>query len=138
MKSRKLVTEKINALAELSRMGIAFEPRGEYEVVLKCPFHDDKHPSLNLNVEKNVYKCHTANCNAKGDIVSLLAGYMQVERKTILADLSSRYDLEIVKSINPETIEKWHQRIWNAGPLLTELHKRAITDDLIRSARHGS
>ncbi len=30
---------RINALAELERIGWKFEPRGENEVILKCPVH---------------------------------------------------------------------------------------------------
>jgi hypothetical protein len=31
---------------------------------VRCPFHDDKHASLSINVENGGYICHA--CNAKG------------------------------------------------------------------------
>ena len=29
-----------------------------------CPFHDDHHPSLSINLQKGYFKCHS--CDAKG------------------------------------------------------------------------
>jgi hypothetical protein len=29
-----------------------------------CPFHDDHHPSLSVNLQKGYFKCHS--CDAKG------------------------------------------------------------------------
>ena len=136
---RQIILERINALAELERANWQYEPKGNNEVLIRCPFpgHSDANPSASLNINKNLWKCYTAGCQGKGDILYLLTLIQKVDRKTILADLSTRYDLEVVKVINPEIIEKFHQAIWKAGPLLQELAKRAIGKDLIRKARLG-
>jgi len=129
--------QKINALAELERAGYSYEPRGNDEIQLLCPVHDDTTPSVSLNVKKNLWKCHSAECGATGDIISFLAYVSNVERRTILADLKDRYNLDLIKTINPDTIEKYHQRILDDSPLKSALYDRGITDDLIRSARLG-
>lgn len=40
------------------------------EMTALCPFHDDKNPSMNINVVKGLYHCHS--CGAKGDAVTYL------------------------------------------------------------------
>jgi len=127
--------ETINALAELERMAWKFEPIGDDEVKTSCPVHDDNEPSVSLNVKKNLWTCYS--CKAKGDIVSFLAYAGKVERQTMLVDLSSRYDLDDQKQINPRTVEKMHSQIWDSGPLLQELRNRGVTDEMIRKARIG-
>lgn len=127
--------EVINALAELQRMDWKYEPVSEDEVKCKCPVHDDKVPSVALNVRKMLWKCHA--CDAKGDFISFLAYALKVERGTVIVDLSSRYDLQDAKQINPAVVEKFHEQIWNAGPLLAALRARGVTDDMIRKARLG-
>ncbi len=127
--------EAINALAELERMGWKYEPQGDAEVKTPCPVHDDKDPSVSLNVKKNLWTCYS--CGAKGDVVSFLAHATGVERQTMLVDLGSRYDLEDQKQINPRVVEKFHSKVWDSGPLLAELRKRGVSDEMIRRARIG-
>lgn len=135
--SSSLPIEKINALAELERVGWSVTPLNDSEVGMKCPVHEDSNPSVNLNVKKNLWKCRSASCGVKGDIVSLLAYILQADRATVLTDLSTRYELQQVKAISPEIVERFHSLIWSAGPLLTSLRDRGISDVMIRSARLG-
>lgn len=127
--------EEINALAELERVGWPVEPLGASEVRVKCPSHDDSSPSASLNTEKNVWTCHA--CHASGDIVSLLALAIGTERKIVLAELSTRYELGIVKTLSPRLVEEYHKAVWASGPLLKALHDRGVTDEMIRVARIG-
>ena len=129
--------EEINALAELDRLDVEYTPTSDSEVKVKCPVHEDESPSVCLNTEKNVWICQASSCKAKGDIVSLLAHILKVERKAVLLDLSTRYDIEEVKEINPANVEKFHANIWSAGPLLKQLRARGVTDEMIRKARLG-
>jgi putative DNA primase/helicase len=39
------------------------------EGTIRCPFHDDQHPSCGVNVDKEVYLCHA--CGAKGKLSDL-------------------------------------------------------------------
>ena len=43
--------------------------RGQVSVL--CPFHDDRHPSLSVNMERKVFHCFA--CQAKGDILDFVA-----------------------------------------------------------------
>jgi hypothetical protein len=129
--------EAVNALAELERLGWDFTPDGEDEVKCRCPVHKDDTPSVQLNVAKNLWNCKASHCKAKGDIVSLLAHILEVERGTVLVDLGTRYDLETEKTIDPGNIDRMHEGIWDAGPLLQSLYDRGLTDPMIRKARIG-
>jgi len=136
----KVRLQVIKALVELDRLKYKYEPVSEAEVKMKCPVHKEgkeESPSCFLNVEKNLWYCQSASCVAKGDIVSLLAFITQTNRQTIIVDLSTRYQISDKKTLNPELIEKYHKKIWEAGPLLKSLRDRGVTDDLIRKARLG-
>lgn len=128
---------KINALAELERVNCVFEPKGENEVALRCPVHNDSNPSVALNTAKNQWICHAASCTAKGDIVTLLAYLTKTPRAVVIEDLLTRYDLITVRTIRLDTVEKYHSKIWEAGPLLTSLRERGVSDEMIREARLG-
>ena len=38
--------------------------------MLLCPFHEDKTASLQVNLQKNLYKCHA--CGKKGDVIQFV------------------------------------------------------------------
>ncbi len=129
--------DAINALAELELIGWKLEHLPGDEVRCKCPFHDDRTPSCSINVAKNVFKCHAANCGKQGDIITLLAGMLKTTRRVVFEDLSTRYSLESQKTIDLKLVEQYHQAIWQSGPLLTALKVRGITDAIIRKHRLG-
>ena len=127
----------VNVLAELERYGVAYKYHGQDELLTLCPFHDDSNPSCHISVPKKLFKCYTAGCDASGDIVTFLSGVVKQPRVVILRELSDRYELEQVKAIDPQLVERYHKQIWNAGVLLAELYKRGVTDDDIRKYRLG-
>ncbi|UOF80042.1 DNA directed DNA polymerase [Caudoviricetes sp.] len=131
----KAAIEKIDALAELERIGWRWESSGDNEVKLLCPAHEDSTPSASLNVDTKLWRCMA--CQAKGDIVTFIGYALKTKRSTILVDLGKRYDIAEIKSISPEVVEKHHQKIWESGPLLAELRKRGVSDNAIRAARLG-
>jgi DNA primase len=57
-------------LAVARRLGLGNpEPCGR-EWKVRCPFHDDDHPSLGLNDEDGVWFCHP--CGEGGDTITLV------------------------------------------------------------------
>ena len=48
--------------------------------LLKCPFHDDTHASLLVNISEGYFSCQ-AGCDAKGDFISLVADYYKLGKK---------------------------------------------------------
>jgi hypothetical protein len=128
---------EVNVLAELERYGIGFEWTGQDEVRVKCPFHDDHTPSCHVNVQKRVFKCHTAGCEKTGDVIDLLARAVNTTRAVVLVELSKRYNIDSARVVDSQVIERYHQLIWGAMPLLKELRARGVTDELVRKYRFG-
>lgn len=126
---------RVSVVAELDRLAMPYEFAGPEEVTTVCPFHDDHSPSLGINIEKRVFKCRA--CPASGDFVTLMAKQLNVSRVLVVNDLISRYGAAGEKSISIDTVEKYHNAIGQAGPLLGELYKRGISDESIREYRLG-
>lgn len=127
----------VNTLAELERIGWAFDFAGEDQLKVKCPFHDDQHPSCSVDITKQVFKCHTAGCERGGDILTFFAKSLKTTRRVVFEDFSKRYELNADKIIDAKLVERYHKAIWGAKPLLKELYERGVTDGIIRSARLG-
>jgi DNA primase len=52
---------------------LGLEPkRAGKEWVVRCPFHDDRTPSLSINQSKGVWHCFS--CGSGGDVISLIQG----------------------------------------------------------------
>jgi hypothetical protein len=128
----------IDIFAELDRLKIKWTSIGEDEIRICCPAHEDSTPSAALNVKEHVWKCFVPTCGASGDFVSLIAYSLKTERRTVLADLQRRYpSIGSVAEIPSQTVEKFHRALSEAGPLLNELRKRGVTDEMMRAARIG-
>lgn len=130
--------KSIDVFAELDRLQMKWTAIGDDEIRICCPAHEDSTPSAALNVKEHVWKCFVPSCGASGDFVSLIAYAMKTERRTVLADLQRRYpSIGSVAEIPSQTVEKFHRALSDAGPLLNELRKRGVTDEMMRQARLG-
>jgi hypothetical protein len=129
--------DQISVLAEFERLNTPVSWASDQEVKIVCPFHNDHGPSLFVNVEKRVFKCQSAACGKDGDFIGLLAKLENKPRADVVSDLSTRYTLSNEKIVEADAVERWHEDVWNAGPLLQELYKRGVTDELVRKYRLG-
>jgi DNA primase len=55
--------------------------------IARCPFHDDRHPSLSVNHELAVFFCH--GCRVKGDLVTFECLISRCDRATAMKRLSN-------------------------------------------------
>jgi DNA primase len=62
--------------------------------MVKCPFHDDKTASMQVNLEKNFYKCHA--CGKKGDQIQLVQDYGKLTKHEALLKCA-----QMIESTNP-------------------------------------
>lgn len=51
-----------------------------------CPFHDDRHPSLSVNLKNGLYNCFA--CAAKGDVIRFYMNIKNVNFKTAIKEIS--------------------------------------------------
>lgn len=129
----------LDVIKELERNKIAFMVRGDF-VALKCPFHDDGSPSCFVKTRTGSWNCKGAQCHAYGDFTALIAKITNRTRAVVFADLSQRYGLEVTRSIDPRTVEKWSSDLWekHRADLIKELHIRGVPDSLIRKYNLGA
>lgn len=63
------VRDNADIVAVLAHYDVQLKGDGEQRKGL-CPFHDDTKPSLNVNIAKNVFKCHA--CGIGGNIIKMV------------------------------------------------------------------
>src|SRR5437773_338867 len=64
---------------------------GTRELVTRCTWHEDQHPSLRVNVEKQVWRCDP--CNLGGDVFEFVQRYQHLTFPGALAWLADRAGL---------------------------------------------
>jgi DNA primase len=62
---------------------------------VKCPFHNDKTPSLILSPEKNIWHCF--GCGAGGDVFKFVMEYENISKKEALEKLAKKAGVELKK-----------------------------------------
>jgi DNA primase len=94
MYSRELIDDILKQADIVSIISsyITVTKKGRSFVAL-CPFHDDKHPSLNISKEKQIFKCFS--CGAGGNAITFVEKYEKIsfeEAVRKVADLIGYHD----------------------------------------------
>lgn len=137
MRDSSVIATQVDLVAEVNRAGAQDVRLEGDECKMVCPFHSDKSPSLSLNTRNGLFRCLAASCAETGDSLKLLARLLTKPRHEVLADLATRYRLELDRTISLDVVEKYHARIWTEGPLLKQLSDRGVTTEDIRKHRLG-
>ena len=77
----------VRQVFELSGVAFNGSHRGA-EWTITCPFHDDKHPSMDVNVEKARYICRA--CPAQGDAVHFYALHRKLADEEAIVELREK------------------------------------------------
>ncbi len=79
------IKSRLNITEVASKLGIQINKQNR----AKCPFHNDKTPSLQFSKEKNICTCFSSNCTAGTmDIISLTEKYKNITTHEALKYLS--------------------------------------------------
>jgi len=141
--------------------GIELKPHGGSDRVGRCPFHDDRTPSLVVSPEKNLWHCLGA-CGTGGSVIDWVMRFHKVSFRhaceLLLKDhpalaagtgtppaaaqvrrAASRLSLEAGESALLEQVtDFYHQTLLEAPEALEYLDKRGLNDpDLIARFRLG-
>lgn len=130
--------------------------RGSSELVGLCPFHDDKHPSFNVNPHKGVYVCRS--CGVGGNVIKFLMAKGSTFPDAIIY-LAERYGIPVEFEDGSEDKEYLLQKdtkknlmdameaatrfyeecLWSdEGKFVREyLQNRGFTEEAIKKARFG-
>ena len=123
-------------IAELQDQGIVYEMQGEKFAKVICPFHKDTTPSAAINVETGKLRCFA--CDKRSDFEGFLAATHGQPITAVKKLLEKKYGIQTDKTIPIELVEVWHKELWENKALLGELHRRKVSDDMIRKARIGA
>ncbi|WP_375605559.1 CHC2 zinc finger domain-containing protein [Flavobacterium davisii] len=75
--------------------------------MLCCPFHDDKTASLQVNLQKDFYKCHA--CGAKGDQIQFVQDFEKITKHEALlkcAALANNQPENTIKPISTKPMDE--------------------------------
>ena len=67
-----------------------------------CPFHDDKHPSMSVSKEKQIYTCFS--CGATGNVFKFLMDYKSITFTEALKELADRAGINLNVNIKEKKI----------------------------------
>ncbi len=102
----KIPQEKLEEIAQANDIidvissYIPVKKRGKGFLAL-CPFHPDKHPSLNISQEKQVYHCFS--CKASGNVYSFVQNYEKITFFETAEKLAARAGVELkIKQSSPD------------------------------------
>ncbi len=77
--------KQLDPIAFYSRFGISLKSGKEWQLV-KCAFHDDKKPSMSVNIKHGGYHCFA--CGAKGSMIDFYMHQKHVDFKTACRELN--------------------------------------------------
>ena len=85
MVDKKKLLNRIN-IESFYKTFITF-PKGTNKInsMAICPFHDDHHPSLSVNINNGLFNCFA--CGAKGDVLTFYQRIKNIDFKTALTEL---------------------------------------------------
>ncbi len=144
LKSHADIADVIQHFVPLKRSGNRYLGR--------CPFHDDRSPSMNVNPQLGIYKCFA--CGAGGDVFKFIMEHEKLDFKSAvewiagatgfsLPSLNPSENKEVteerglIKSIN-ELAAAWFEReLFKNEFALQYLRKRGITEETQKKFRIG-
>lgn len=86
------VLNEVNFKSFYTRHIPVFEPNGKLEVQCLCPFHDDKEPSLSVNLKKGVFKCF--GCGEQGGVVKFIQLRYGLDKKDAIKKILAEEGIE--------------------------------------------
>lgn len=145
------IRNKTNIVDIISRYINVIKKGNNYVAI--CPFHSDTNPSMNISVDKQIYKCFS--CGAGGNVFTFVSEYEKINfidavkkvASYINYDLSA-YNLDEGKKENPkkakllslvkETCDYYNYTLINTDNKGIEyLKNRGISDEIITHFKLG-
>lgn len=84
--NKKTILDKIDFRSFYQAFFPEINGQGKKNVMVKCCFHHDTHPSLSINIKNGFFNCFA--CGAKGDIFKFYQDLKKVDFKTALKEVA--------------------------------------------------
>lgn len=140
-------------IVEIIGETVRLRPQGKSFVGL-CPFHADKHPSMNVNPQMGIFKCFS--CGKGGNVITYMMDYhkltfieavkqLAARAGIVLPDDSESYDaeqsnaMEALRSLMVETQQLFSELLFRpeASIARTYISKRGFTQDIMQKFSLG-
>ena len=82
---------------------VTLKKRGS-SMIGNCPFHNEKTPSFNVSVSKNIFKCF--GCGKAGDSITFLMEHLQLNYSEALRYLAKKYNIAVEEEFVSEEQKK--------------------------------
>src|SRR3989338_1119352 len=140
IKERLDITEVVSGYVKLEKAGQSFKGR--------CPFHNEKTPSLFVSPLRQSYYCF--GCGAKGDIFTLVETLEGLDFRGALKLLAERAGVEIeyqksesktekdkIWDVLEEAVKFFEKELIKSEPARLYLASRGLSDETIKNWRIG-
>ncbi|MCQ2258233.1 MAG: CHC2 zinc finger domain-containing protein [Bacteroidaceae bacterium] len=108
IKQTARIEEVIGNLVEIHKDGANLK--------CKCPFHNDTHPSLKINVAKQYWRCFV--CDKGGDAIEFVKEYKRCNYIEALEEIAKQYHID--------TSDRDVHKAYNADEKYTKAQKRMM------------
>lgn len=145
-------TVKLSTLEIISKY-ITVSKVGNYRYKAKCPFHQEKTASFNIDTQKGFYKCF--GCGAGGDVIKFVQDFLKVDFSQalntccMLLGIENKYIEQVkldqstisVKELSVKALEScalyFQECLKKNSTCLSYLQKRGISESTCKSFRLG-
>lgn len=98
------------------------EPNADGEIRMRCPLHDDKHPSASVNIESGLFNCLVCGGSSLKDLTFAIH-----ELGDNVKDLGAHKSKKgKVEALSLAKVAGWHEYLKGHPELMTYLTKRGI------------
>ena len=114
---------------------INVEKKGRNYMAL-CPFHDDKHPSLSISKEKQIFKCFV--CGTAGNAITFVQKYEKIsypEAIRKVAEIANFHDPRLEEEAPKFKVDESIQRLYDCIDDLQKFYVYALQTDEAEKAR---
>jgi 5S rRNA maturation endonuclease (ribonuclease M5) len=82
----------------------------------RCEFHEDQHPSLSINIESGVFKCHAPSCRAQGGITEFEMRLLpSKDRKAAHMSIASKLGYRLTGTLGRKITDSEHVYVDEEG-----------------------
>ncbi|HQF55657.1 MAG TPA: DNA primase [Fibrobacteria bacterium] len=129
---------------------VPLKRRGSYHVG-RCPFHDDRSPSLHVNPQLGIYKCFV--CGAGGDVFKFLMEHEHMNFREAMEQLAHETGVQLPERTAPDPAAQalsqaarsaldwamawFHERLLETPKVLEYARSRGMSDSDIADFRIG-
>ncbi|KKO19810.1 MAG: AAA family ATPase [Candidatus Brocadia sp.] len=104
---KEQILEKINYSEFYQKHVSSLKIKGKAEALGLCPFHQDKNPSLSVNIQSGLFHCFACGC--KGDVFTFYQKFKGVDFPTALLEMGEMVGT-IKSDIKPKVVAQFEYK----------------------------